>query len=315
MDNKKAKKRQGAVSVKSSFYFQSLVDELVSLLEEKNPQYFNRKWIETNKYGLYLRIFKNVRKDGKIDWIRVTSALPEKWQNRWDDGGFNFQKLINNLVALLEGKNPQYFNKRWIEENKSSLYFRIRKYVRKNGKPDWSRIISALPEKWQGRWVEERCDKDNLAKKWKVTQGSYFSKEEVRAVLLENKEYLYTLVTATTREEKIIQYEIINSLVRLAQNGNLCARKKLLIVLELKCSDWSIYRGLFACPMAYGDTLEKINTCINNYKFGVGFDFLGYLFISLKKRLDGLCIFPPLDLDLLTNEEGSRTYHEVLINC
>lgn len=291
--------------------FCNIIIDLFNFLEEKNPESFSRVWLIRNAGTLYWRICKHIRKDDEPDWLSVISALPKKWQARWDDGGFNFQKLINDLVNFFEETQPLYINKSLIRDNANALYKRIARNVRKenDGKIDWPRIVIAWPEEWQKKWVWERCSEEKLPQKWKMTQGSYSCQDEVQIILSENKEYLYTLVSASSKEEKKIRDEIMNSLIRLAQNGNIEARKKLTPYLELKCADWGSAReGFHSSEMAYDEIMKKIDTCINNFDFSIG--FLKYLHSSIRRQLIGEGLLSCHHLDF-KSEGGKSLYGRI----
>jgi len=285
--------------------FCGIIQDLFDLLEEKNPEIFSKVWIIKNHKNLYKMIVAHVRAGDAVDWKRVLFALPKKWQKRWKGDDFVFRQLVADLLKLVKEKQPEFLTKEWIGENDRALYKRIVRNVRANGKPDWQRIILALPEKWQGRWLVG-FRKDKLAVKLKIIYREYFSEQETWEALGADKENLYVLVAVMTREEVLIRDRIIDSLIKLSQNGNAHARGLLLSFLESKCSEWVIFGKLSSYEMFYQDMLVKINSCIDNFNFSIR--FIAYLHVCLKKQAGSFSVPLRLDMDLGWR---SGTYHDI----
>ena len=70
------------------------------LLEEKQPESFSASWVYFNCPAVYRFIWKNVRTDYGVDWDRVTSALPRKFQKRWHSKRKVYAKPYRNMAEV-----------------------------------------------------------------------------------------------------------------------------------------------------------------------------------------------------------------------
>ena len=186
--------------VKKGLTFEERISEIEKVLEEKGPESFGPRWLVKNCFSEYRYFFKNLEsKNGVVDWSKVINKLPEKWQKRWfvleSKRGFDLEGRIQELISVLEEKDPNTFGPSWIFKNARSehRYF-ITNLKSENGVLKWNEIIEKLPEKWQKRWVYmETRDLlgDNLGKEIAQFISDFKVKKITRKFLEENDHSLY----------------------------------------------------------------------------------------------------------------------------
>ncbi|MCK5416586.1 hypothetical protein KAI92_04120 [Candidatus Parcubacteria bacterium] len=72
--------------VSRQFTKKTAVKTLISLLEEKKPESFSRRWIEVSDNGLYLYLIRYFRNsNNKVNWTNIIMRLPKEWHRKWDD--------------------------------------------------------------------------------------------------------------------------------------------------------------------------------------------------------------------------------------
>lgn len=148
---------------------EEVLDDLIVLLEEKNPITFNTEWITQNSEPIIKqlrKLFKN-KETGDIEWNNFKEMLGKKWAKRWvmnyssikntgkKEKILNEEQLQKNLLALedlLENQQPNYFNPQFIRDNNIDLYISFLKNKTVKGAKGWSDIIIRLPQKWQVAW-------------------------------------------------------------------------------------------------------------------------------------------------------------------
>lgn len=199
-----------------------------------------------------------------------------------------FEQVINQLNKLLNKKDPNTFNSSWIKINSPACYRYIIRNVRTCiGTVDWDKVTRALEWKLQRRWFPGHRPK---------RKKSYRNYSEVKIILNENKEKLYVFISSQDREDKRIRDVISVFLVRLAQSGNLLAKRELMRLINYTVDEWLSNYYFLNRWQGYKEKLEKqISRCIYRYRYTGS--FLNYLFKTLVYAGRGIVPFYAYSLD------------------
>jgi len=183
----------------------------------------------------------------------------------------DFKEGVTILNTTLSKKEPRIFNSSWILKNAPRVYSFISKNVRtENNEIDWDKVTRNLNGRFWKRWQHP-----------KKSPEPYRDKKEVHRVLRKYKDKLYTFVTALDLNDKIIRDTITISLVRLAQNGNLSAKKELIRLLKYPVDYWIENCWKLNRWRGYEYQIEsKIDCCIRRYRYTGS--FMAYLFKTLE---------------------------------
>jgi len=134
-----------------------LIDDLVKILEDENPETFNLEWILKRSGPLYNQI-RNQFSDNKDrkDWTLLKEMLGEKWASRFTYSEYvemlpSLDAALSGLVETLEKYNPDGFSLGWIKDNNHPVYY----YFRKNN-IKVADCLDKIPEEWNKRWTGER---------------------------------------------------------------------------------------------------------------------------------------------------------------
>ncbi len=141
-----------------------------------------------------------------------------------------FERIIIRLNRLLNKEKPNIFNSSWILKHNPAIYRFIVKNVRtETGNIDWDKITYALEWKFQRRWSPGHHKKN---------KKPYRDCSEVNLILKKNKEKLYVFIAPQNIEDRRVRDIISISMVRLAQDGNLSAKKELIKMINYTVDDW-----------------------------------------------------------------------------
>lgn len=145
----------------------------------------------------------------------------------------------------------------------------------------------ALEWKFQRRWSPGHHKKNKKL---------YRDSSEVKLILKKNKEKLYVFIAPQNIEDRRVRDIISISLVRLAQNGNLTAKKELIKMINYTVDDW-LYNYYFLNRwQGYKEEVEKqIEGCIRRYRYTGS--FLNYVFRTLEFAGRGIRPFYAYSLD------------------
>lgn len=199
-----------------------------------------------------------------------------------------FEQVISRLNRSLNKEKPDIFNSSWILKHNPAIYRFIAKNIRtETGSIDWDKITYALEWKFQRRWSPGHLKKD---------KKPYRNHLEVNLILKKNKEKLYVFIAPQNIEDRRVRDIISISLVRLAQNGNLSAKKELIKMINYTVDDW-LYNYYFLNRwQGYKEEVEKqIEGCICRYRY-MG-SFLNYVFRTLEFAGRGIRPFYAFSLD------------------
>ncbi len=199
-----------------------------------------------------------------------------------------FEQIITNLNRLLNKEKPDIFNSSWILKHNPAVYRFITKNVRtETGCIDWDKITYALEWKFQRRWSPGYHKKNKKL---------YRDRSEIKLILKNNKEKLYVFIAPQNIEDRRVRDIISISLVRLAQNGNISAKKELIKMINYTVDDW-LYNYYFLNRwQGYKEEVEKqIEGCIRRYRYTGS--FLNYVFRTLEFAGRGIRPFYAYSLD------------------
>ncbi|MEW5744418.1 MAG: hypothetical protein AB1805_03115 [Nitrospirota bacterium] len=191
----------------------------------------------------------------------------------------DFNQAIRVITRLLTAKNPDAFNSSWILAHAPECYRYIHKNVRTElGYIDWDRVTSALPRKFQRRWVPARIS---------MRRKPYEDCSEVTTILNKYQEKLYVFDALMNEDDRRIRDSISIALVRLAQHGNISARQEILERARHTIDDWiERYRSL-ARWQGYNEEIQKrLEACIRCYRYSGS--FIKYVFLTLVYAGRGL---------------------------
>ena len=210
----------------------------------------------------------------------------------------DFDLAVNIINRLLIKKRPHIFTSSWIREYAPHVYRFIQKHIRReSGGIDWDSITRALSRKFQKRWITFRRNETKL----------YRSKAEVDIILQKYNGKLYTFLTPTDKNSNSIRDIISIALVRIAQKGNVTARKELIKLLRFTIDEWIEHCPKISRWKGYEYLIQKrIESCVRCYRYSGS--FMGYLFKTLEYAGRGLkpIIAYSLDDSLYPDRKMSR---------
>lgn len=190
----------------------------------------------------------------------------------------NLRQAIKLLNEQLKEKQPAVFSSSWVLDNAPSVYRFVRLNLRtENNQIDWDRITYRLDRPFQKRWVYYRSK----------TTKEYEDQIEVDLIMNHHQPRLYVLLAPITNIDKRRREQIIISLVRLAQKGNILAQKELCHWLVYVVEEWIDKYQTLSRWRGYNDRIQvNIEGCIRRYRYSGS--FLGYLYRTLEYSGRGL---------------------------
>jgi hypothetical protein len=115
----------------------------------------------------------------------------------------------------------------------------------------------------------------------------YRSKAEVNVILDKYEEQLYTFLTPADKDNHSIRDIISIALVRIAQKGNVAAKKEIITLVRFTIDEWIEYNPKISRWKGYECSITKyIEDCIRRYRYSGS--FMGYLFKTLEYAGRGL---------------------------
>src|SRR5208337_4200168 len=194
----------------------------------------------------------------------------------------DFDQTIRILNGLLADKNPATFNSSWILKHAPPCYRFILKNIRTElGHIDWDPVTYALEKKFQRRWVPGRKKK---------SLGSYEDPSEVNLILNNYQEKFYVFTAPTDQQDRRIRDMVSISLVRLAQYGNMAAKKEVMKLVGYTIEDWVERHYCMSRWQGYDEKIQNyLEVCIRRYRYTGS--FIRYVFSTLQYAGRGL---PPM---------------------
>jgi hypothetical protein len=191
----------------------------------------------------------------------------------------DFDSAVKTINKLLMKNQPNTFNSSWIREYAPAIYRFFQKNVRReSGGIDWDRITRALDCKFQRKWITSLR---------KGTTKSYRNKTEVNIILRKYEEKLYTFLSPADKDDRDIRDSISIALVRVAQKGNIIAKREIIKLVRFTIDEWIELFPKISRWKGYEALIKKrIEGCIRCYRYSGS--FIGYLFKTLEYAGRGL---------------------------
>jgi len=200
----------------------------------------------------------------------------------------NYEQAIKNINRSISKRHPLTFNPAWIRNCVRKSYDFISENIKtESGDVDWDQVVRCLSHDYQKLWFKE------LRRKKKIQE--YKDRAEVDAILNKYKDRLYTFLAQADKDDKRACDEISIRLVRIAQKGNILARRKAVYFIKQLVDCW-IDTSNLQNWRGYDDLLEKnIDGCIRRYRYSGS--FLVYLHRTLEYSGRGLRPLEVFSLD------------------
>lgn len=191
----------------------------------------------------------------------------------------NFASAVRAINKLLRAIQPNTFCSSWIRQHAPDVYRFIQKNVRaESGGIDWDRFTRALDRKLQRKWKASR--------RGRLPEG-FRDKRAVQIILKKYRDKLYTFLSPADAHDRQIRDIISIALVRIAQHGNLVAKREIMKLLRYTTDEWIERYPKMSCWEGLVDMVEgHIEGCIRRYRYSGS--FIGYLFKTLKYAGRGL---------------------------
>lgn len=191
----------------------------------------------------------------------------------------NFASAVRAINKLLRAIQPNTFCSSWIRQHAPDVYRFIQKNVRaESGGIDWDRFTRALDRKLQRKWMASR--------RGRLPEG-FRDKRAVQIILKKYHDKLYTFLSPADAHDRQIRDIISIALVRIAQHGNLVAKREIMKLLRYTTDEWIERYPKMSCWEGLVDMVEgHIEGCIRRYRYSGS--FIGYLFKTLKYAGRGL---------------------------
>jgi hypothetical protein len=182
------------------------------------------------------------------------------------------EKVAVELNRLLSENSPKTFSSAWIFKRAPRCYGLIRKHIRSEvGSIDWDKITFALEPAYQRLWTPR------VKKKSKV----YRNRAEIDSILSRYKEKLYVFVSPADAMDLLIRDRIAIALVRVAQDGNLLARIKVIELVRYTIDEWlDTYLYMSRWRGRDHQIHEQLAGCIRRYRYSGS--FLRYVYRTLQ---------------------------------
>jgi hypothetical protein len=190
----------------------------------------------------------------------------------------DFDSAVKTINKLLIKNEPNTFNSSWIRAYAPQSYRYFQKNVRtESGGIDWDRITRVLDRKFQRKWITFRRKGIKL----------YRNKKEVNIILRKYEEKLYTFLSPADKDDRDIRDSISIALVRLAQRGNIIAKREIIKLVRFTIDEWIEHNPRIARWKGYEYLIQKqIEGCVRCYRYSGS--FMGYLFKTLEYAGRGL---------------------------
>lgn len=172
----------------------------------------------------------------------------------------DFKDVAMRLNALLSRKCPEVLTSSWIFKNAPECYRFIQRNIRTDWNTiDWDQVTSVLDWKHQRRW-RPKCRPKRLR--------TYENRKEVDAILNRYRYKLYIFVVPVDHADRQLRDLISIRLVRLAQRGNVTAKKELMGLVRYTVEEWLDRPGYISRWRGYDERIQNtIEGCIFRYRY------------------------------------------------
>jgi len=201
----------------------------------------------------------------------------------------DFTTAITTLNALLTSLQPAEFNSSWVRTHAPRSYRFFQRNVRREyGGIDWDRVTVALDRKFQRLWKPSRARKPRTF---------YEDPSEIETILKKHRGKLYVFISPSGKNDERIADRIGISFVRLAQRGNLLARRELCDLVKFTVDRWIERHETIARWCGHEEELQsQLTACIRRYRYTGS--FLKYVFRTLEYAGRGIMPARMYSLDL-----------------
>lgn len=185
----------------------------------------------------------------------------------------DFDQIIKILNQVLSEKQPERFNSSWILRHVPICYRFIRKHTRTElNKIDWDKVTYAIEWKFQRRWAPDKLRKNTK---------KYENNSEVEIILNKYRHKLYVFLSPAGMDDRRVRDVISISLVRLAQSGNILAKKEIMKLATYTINDWVEKYYFLNRWQGYNEEIQdKLEGCIRRYRYTGS--FMNYVFRTLE---------------------------------
>jgi hypothetical protein len=185
----------------------------------------------------------------------------------------DFTTAITTLNALLTSLRPTEFNSSWIRTHAPRCYRFFQRNVRREyGGIDWDTVTVALDRKFQRLWRPSQARKPRI---------SYEDSSEIETILKKHPGKLYVFISPCDKNDQRLADRIGISFVRLAQRGNLLARRQLCELVRFTVDRWIERHETIARWCGHEEELQsQLTACIRRYRYTGS--FLTYVFRTLE---------------------------------
>ena len=131
-----------------------------------------------------------------------------------------------------------------------------------------------------------------LQRKWQASRRGrrpecIRGKRAVEIILRKYNNKLYTFLSPSDANDEQVRDIISIALVRIAQRGNVSAKKKIIKLVRFTIDEWIVQDPKISCWEGLDDMIqERIEGCIRCYRYSGS--FIGYLFKTLEYAGRGL---------------------------
>jgi hypothetical protein len=224
------------------------------------------------------------------------------------DQVMDFATVVATLNKVLGRKLPAGFNSSWIRRNAPHCHRFIQRNLRREyGGIDWDRLTQALERRFQRLWKPRRMAKRPIP---------YENRAEVEMILKKYPGKLYVFVTARDESDRQIRDAIGISFVRLAQNGNIQARREIVELLRYTVDAWVERYDVISRWRGHEEEMRsQIDACIRRYRYTGS--FLTYVFRTLEYAGRGISPARAYSIDqrgerlLFSADKSAEWYREI----
>jgi len=198
----------------------------------------------------------------------------------------DFDRVACTLNELLSKRRPTTLNSSWIFRHAPACYRFIRKWIRTEvGGIDWDQVTYVLDSAYQRRWRPGGRRKPSI----------YENADEVALILNRYRDKLYVFIAPADVHDRRLRDRISIALVRVAQNGNILARKELMKLVKYTIDDWLEGHPFLSRWRGYNEELSaQLEGCIRRYRYTGS--FIHYLYKTLEYAARGMQ--PPIAYSL-----------------
>lgn len=198
----------------------------------------------------------------------------------------NLATAIQILNEALVAEQPKILNPVWIRTHAQQVYRFVKRHVRTvDGRVDWDTITRGLDRDFQRRFSRQA-----------LSLPEHDNQIGVDALTAKYRDKLYVFLAPQNDEDKQLRDTISIALVRMAQHGNIAARREIHERISDTISAWIELDERLIRWRGYNELLPaQIEACIRRYRYSGS--FIGYLYRTLECAGRGLLPLETYSLD------------------